>query len=300
MIRNRTVKYDNHEKEWEEVLNNPSKASLGESWFRKDTIDAWRHNRMRSFIDPFVDVDNDLSWITIGDGRYGTDANYLLCLGAKHVHATDISDKLLSIGSKNGFINTFSAENAEFLSCADNSYDYVLCKDALHHCPRPFIALDEMFRVAKKAVIFIEPRDQLIDRSLFFNLYGVLRKLFLRPQIDYGFESVGNYVYSFSEREVEKFMLGMHFRYLAFAGCNDAYINGVEYFSANPKNIPELILNFRIRVKIIILNLLTLFKFRRTGTLICALFKDKPSDLLKRKMQMSDWNFKELPVNPYL
>ncbi len=56
---------------------------------------------------------------------------------------------LLGKGSELGFIGEYSAQNAESLSFASNSFDYVFCKDAMHHCPRPVIALYEMLRVAR-------------------------------------------------------------------------------------------------------------------------------------------------------
>ena len=35
------------------------------------------------------------SWLTVGDGRYGTDAHYIFSKGVRNVLATDISDYLL-------------------------------------------------------------------------------------------------------------------------------------------------------------------------------------------------------------
>lgn len=39
----------------------------------------------------------------------------------------------------------------------DDAFDYVLCKDSYHHMPRPMIALYQMLRVARRAVVLIEP-----------------------------------------------------------------------------------------------------------------------------------------------
>ncbi|WP_158308790.1 methyltransferase domain-containing protein [Desulfocurvibacter africanus] len=76
------------------------------------------------------------------------------------------------------FIPEYSVENAEKLSFANGSYDYLLCKEAFHHFPRPMIALYEMLRVARKGIVLIEPNDNGAD----------------------GFEECGNYVYSLSRR----------------------------------------------------------------------------------------------------
>ena len=93
--------------------------------------------------------------MTIGDGRYGTDANAVFRLGATNVHCTDFSDRLLRAGFERGFIRDNSAQNAESLSFNDGSFDYVLCKEAYDNFPRPLIAIQEIFRVARRAVIMI-------------------------------------------------------------------------------------------------------------------------------------------------
>ena len=102
----------------------------------------------------------------------------MINLGVKKVHCSDISDKLLRIGNNKGFINEFSAQNAESLKFLDNSFDYVLCKEAFHHFPRPFIALHEMFRVSQKGVVLIEPRDDLIDKSFFYIISKLIKLIY--------------------------------------------------------------------------------------------------------------------------
>ena len=49
-----------------------------ETWKQFDTIDAWRHKRMYDNLLPLIKNYPFSKWLTIGDGRYGTDANYLL------------------------------------------------------------------------------------------------------------------------------------------------------------------------------------------------------------------------------
>ena len=103
-------------------------------------------------------------WLTLGDGRYGTEANYLISKGIDAM-ANDYSDKLLKIGKEIGFIEKYQKENAESLTFNDNEFDYVLIKEAFHHFPRPWIVLYEAFRVCKKGVILIEPNDQISHKS---------------------------------------------------------------------------------------------------------------------------------------
>ena len=60
-------------------------------------------------VKPFINNTN--YWLTVGDGRFGTDDQ------------PRISEKLLKIGNAK-----ITAQNAEKLSFADNSFDYVLIK----------------------------------------------------------------------------------------------------------------------------------------------------------------------------
>lgn len=127
-------------------------------WLLDGTIDSWRHARMYAFTDPITSVFKKASWLTVGDGKYGRDAHYLEQQEA-NVLATDISDVLLKKAKKEGYVEKYKKENAECLTFKDNSFDFVLCKESYHHFPRPIVALYEMIRVAKKAVILIEPND---------------------------------------------------------------------------------------------------------------------------------------------
>ena len=43
-----------------------------------------------------------------------------------------------------------------FMTFEDESFDFVLIKEALHHCPRPNLAISEMLRVAKKGIFINE------------------------------------------------------------------------------------------------------------------------------------------------
>jgi ubiquinone/menaquinone biosynthesis C-methylase UbiE len=295
-VKSDFVKYDRHDKEWSEVLATP----MAESWLKKDTLDAWRHNRLRSFVDQVVLNDLNASWLTVGDGRFGSDASYLIDLGARNVHASDISDTLLKIGSKKKFINSFSAQNAEFLTFEDNSFDYVFCKDALHHVPRPYLAMHEMLRVSKRGVFLIEPRDHFVDQAPFFWIYKMLRRFFFLPSEDHGFESIGNYVYTFSEREFKKFLLGMHLTDIAFSGCNDTYISGVEFIDINSRRIKDILVKAKVKLKILLLNCLNFLGFRNPGIIVVALFKTESDSQLKTKMRKKGWKFEKLPINPYL
>ncbi len=283
--------YDRHDDEWEECLNNEERKKVAETWMESGTLDKWRHERMLNKILPFIDADK--KWLTIGDGRYGTDANFIIRNGGK-AHATDISDKLLRIGHKNGYIKDFSEQNAEKLTFENNSFDYVLIKESFHHFPRPWIALYEAFRVAREGVILIEPNDEN------GSLLNTLRRTFTKKGKKYNFESVGNFVYKLNNHELEKFALGMHHRHVGFLKINDSYEKGVEFINLNTKNFKEKFMIRKIKTKIKLLNFLSKIKIFNYGLTISVVFKSKPSQELKNKLIKEGFVIKELPSNPYL
>ena len=70
------IKYDRHKEDWEDCLSQKDRIKFAESWMKSGTFDKWRHERMLKKILPFIN--EDLEWLTIGDGRYGTDANFII------------------------------------------------------------------------------------------------------------------------------------------------------------------------------------------------------------------------------
>jgi ubiquinone/menaquinone biosynthesis C-methylase UbiE len=174
--------YKSHQEHYFSYAPGENKDSHAKTWLRSDTLDYWRHHRMYQCLDPLIETDLNATWLTVGDGRYGTDANYLKQKGIDAL-ATDIGSKLLEEAQKIGFIEKFKEENAENLSFDDDSFDYVFCKESYHHFPRPMLALHEMLRVSKKAVILIEPNDAYVPETLreyfFVKLKNIL-KIILR------------------------------------------------------------------------------------------------------------------------
>ena len=262
------------------------------------SIDYWRHEQMYKTLTPLLDKDK--LWLTIGDG-IGTDANWLLKQGMK-VKASDIADTILKMSEAKGYIDGFFKENAEYLSFKDESLEYVLCKEAYHHFPRPYIALYEMIRVASKAVVLIEPNDIGIQWPFIIAIKNVLDR-FNTGLINsiwknrHSFETVGNYVYKISEREMEKVAMGINLPVIAFKGFND-------YFSANldlgqPHATSKKIFNF-VKSKIARKNFLCnigLVPFELITTII---FKQIPSEKTLAELKRSGYKIVKLKRNPYL
>jgi ubiquinone/menaquinone biosynthesis C-methylase UbiE len=293
-------KYDRHEAEWQKVLSDPSRKAVGEAWFRDDTLDAWRHARLREPLKAFIEADADASWLTVGDGRFGTDAHFLLRSGAKQVHCSDISDTLLKVGAERGYITAYSAQNAEALGFADGSFDFVYCKESFHHFPRPYLALYEMFRVARKAVILTEPRDQHADWSALLPVRNFLaERLGRRTTTRHEFEPVGNYVYALSERELEKFLLGMHYAHIALIGCNDAYAEGVELVPMDSPLEKDRRMKKKILSSIRRSDLMCRLGLKKPGFITAALFKQEPTSGLAASLRARGWELRQLPSTPY-
>ena len=215
------VTYDNHANEWSACLSDPNRRKVALSWLNNNTYDSQRHLRPLQRLLPLLS--RPTSWLTIGDGRFGTDGQFLLSHGASRVHCIDMSDTLLRKAYEQGFINEFSEQNAECLTFADDSFDYVLIKESFHHFPRPYIALNEAFRVASKGVIIIDNTD---EPSIYNALLCLIKSIFKRRQPlylhEFGFEPVGNFVYKTNKRELSKFLLGLHKRthcFLIYLRC---------------------------------------------------------------------------------
>lgn len=294
------VKYDNHIAEYSESLKNEETKLHYETWFDKSTLDYWHHSRLRDFLKIIIKHNTDASWLTVGDGRFGTDAHSLFVYGAKDVHASDISDELLIIGKQRKFITSFSSQNAEDLSFEDNSFDYVYCKESVHHFPRPYIALKEMFRVCRKGVIITEPRDQILDRSFMHSWIKLLKTILKKNTTDHAFEEVGNYIYSFSERELEKFLLGMHYTNISFLGINDVYMDGMEYIPYKPKSFSEKVFTLKFKIKLFFLDAISFLELRKTGVLSSILFKEEPEKDLLISLKNYGFKNKNLPKNPFI
>ena len=299
------VSYEMHKMHYEKTFD----LSRLNTWKNKDTVDYWRHKRMYNNLNVLIETYPGCSWLTVGDGRYGSDANYILSQGVEEVLATDISDRYLKIAKQEGFISDYKVENAEGLTFLDNSFDFVLCKEAYHHFPRPALALYEMLRVAKKGVVLIEPQDGNILVPSRFNIITAYKWLFraiknrLKAVINRkayysygGYEDVGNYVYTVSEREIEKVALGLNLRTVCFKGINDVYIDGVEFENAHVDSK----LFIEVKEKVRKLDKQSIRGLASYNILISIILKDRPAKDLMDALVKEGFTLHNLPYNPYV
>ena len=56
----------------------------------------------------------------------------------------------------------------------------------------------------------------------------------------------------------------------------------------------------KLRLRIIFGQMLNFLKIDDGGILIAALFKEKPTNNLKKILKRNGWNLKKLPRNPYI
>jgi SAM-dependent methyltransferase len=103
----------------------------------------------------------------------------------------------------------WSRQDAEALEYEDGSFDLTVVSAGLHHCHSPHRALLELYRVARVAALALESRDSVLMR-LAVGL-GAVDEYELAAVAAHGLRGGGvantstpNYVYRWSEREVEK------------------------------------------------------------------------------------------------
>ena len=297
-----TISYEAHEN-WYDKCYPDEQARLDaiSKWIeqkKKPTIGYFLHQRLFSLAVPLLEAQT--TWLTIGDG-YGFDANFLTENGCVAT-ATDISDTFLALSRKVGLIENYSIENAEKLSFADASFDYVFCKEAFHHFPRPYQAVYEMLRVARKGIILIEPHDPISRMPLLLALRNVLDN-FQTNLLEkiwknrYSFEEVGNYVFKLSERECEKMAMGLHLPAVAFKGIQN------NYYQPNTANEPanNSSKTFKkLRRKITFHTLLARLGVMPYQVLGAIIFKEMPSSQTLAKLKKAQYRTYIFPKNPYI
>jgi len=260
------------------------------------SIDYWRHERIYEMLRPLMNPGG--SWLTVGDG-IGTDGAWLE-KNKMDVIASDIGDTLLKKAQEQGFVSNISRQNAEALTYNDNTFDYVLCKEAYHHFPRPYLAVYEMLRASNKGIILIEPQDPIMSYPLLLLLKNIiyhfnhrwLRK-FWKNQ--YSFEEVGNYVYKISEREIEKIAMGIGYPAIAVAGINH-YYNNAPSMAQVPANPAEW---NKAKRKVAFKDLICKWGIVPYGLMCCIIFKTTPDQQTISDLQKKGFRYIELPPNPY-
>lgn len=99
-------------------------------------------------------------------GGVGGEATFFANHGFSDVTNTDFSQNAINVcGRRDPRLKT-RILNAEDMDLEDGSYDLVVVQDGLHHLPRPALGLNEMIRVARKAVIVLEPHTGFVAKAI--------------------------------------------------------------------------------------------------------------------------------------
>lgn len=272
-------------------VESEKQMDLPSRYTRPDSIDNWRHTRMLELTKPLWQAFPGGRWMTVGDGRYGSDAAYLHAHGVD-VIATSLTDERLRYAHDQGHISVYKAENAERISLADGAVDFVLCKESYHHFPRPPVALYEMLRVARVAVVLIEPLD---NPKILDAVKRRIKKL-IRGDREQQFEPSGNFLYRLNIRELGKLMTAMGETAIAFKGFNDFFHGRLGGYAAHQVNVGALLTRSGIMVQDV-LSKVGLLGF---GLGCVVVFKGEPPANIRKALHTAGFEIVQLPRNPYV
>jgi ubiquinone/menaquinone biosynthesis C-methylase UbiE len=124
-------------------------------------------------------------------GGDGEEAEFFQRLGAE-VTVADLSTVAMKAARVRNPALHCCCMDAESLSFADRSFDWVVVRDGLHHLARPAKGIYELERVSREGFAFLEGQDSLLVRLL------------CRVGIGENWDPAGGYVYRFSRREIYK------------------------------------------------------------------------------------------------
>ena len=278
--------YQRHRNEEREQIGLPS------CYAAPDSIDAWRHRRMLETLLPLLESYPKATWLTLGDGYYGSEAHFLQNHGADAT-ASSITDANLRSAQERGYVAKYRAENAEALTLADGSFEFVMCKESYHHFPRPAIAFYEMWRVARTGVVLIEPTE---DPRRALDSFKYLVKQVLRGDSTDQFEVSGNFLYRVSIREIEKMATALNGAWVAVRRYNDFYYAKAAADKYGTATVGNLITKFGLFVQ----DALCRMRLLNSGLATMMVFKHDIDPALRRKLSQRGFAMIKLPKNPYL
>lgn len=182
------------DKIWEENMNQGD--GFRDSFINLNNIWYWMHTYCLDYLSEFFLGIPKSTFLTVGDGYCGREGIHIKRFG-HYVHASDLQSCWIKKSFDDGLLDAYSQQNIYNLTFEDSSFDYVVVKESLHHMSMPYKGLYEMFRVAKKGIILIEPSDE---------------SYFEDPHQSY--ELSGNYMHCFNSRDLIK--AGLSFGFKAF------------------------------------------------------------------------------------
>jgi ubiquinone/menaquinone biosynthesis C-methylase UbiE len=181
-----------------------------DSWRRSSSLCGVAHERSsfyRRVLEQLLDdgvVRRDMSVLVVAGGR--ADRDVFRDLDFEHVTISNVDE---AVAAEELTPYEWSFQNAEALSYPDGSFDVTVVSAGLHHCRSPHRALLELYRVARVVAIGLESRDSTLMRIAI--RLGAVDEYELAAVAAHELRAGGvantstpNYVYRWSEREVEK------------------------------------------------------------------------------------------------
>lgn len=284
-----------HEKHMNDLINEKDKRLF--LLKNKDCVSYKINIRTLEILKPILKTKN--TWLTIGDYN-GFEAKYFYEHN-QSVIASDISDAFLKEAKAENLIIEYRKENVEHLNFNEDSFDYVSCREAFHHFPRAYLGIYEMIRVAKKGVILIEPIDLLSKLPLVLlikNICDLINPYFINKiwKNRFSWETVGNYVFKISEREIEKIAMGIGLSCIAFKEIN-VLLRIKENIDVVPTDQKLL---KKLKLKLGLMNLFCKLRIIPYNTLCSIIFKEMPDKELLEDLKKNGYKIIKLPANPYL
>jgi ubiquinone/menaquinone biosynthesis C-methylase UbiE len=148
--------------------------------------------------------------LVVCGGSY--DKQMLTSVGVKHAVISNVD---FHAGVTDYAPYEWSYQDAENLTVGDRSVDWCVVNAGLHHCASPHRALCEMLRVSRKGIVVIESRDsvlmQIATRFKLTNMFE-LQVAALSDGQSGGYRNtkIPNYIYRWTERDVEKAVMSYH------------------------------------------------------------------------------------------
>jgi SAM-dependent methyltransferase len=100
-------------------------------------------------------------------GGIGGEGTFLRDAGFRDVTVSDLSEQALRRCEQfDPRLRTRRLNAEDMTEVDDGAYDVVLVQDGLHHLPRPTLGFTEMLRVAREAVVVIEPHYGMVGKVM--------------------------------------------------------------------------------------------------------------------------------------
>jgi hypothetical protein len=248
---------------------------------------------MYAHLQTLIDSHPAASWLTVGDS--GADAYFLRSAGIRDVTATCISEAGLRWLARQGHLPDVAirAENAEALGLPAESVDFVLCKEAYHHFPRPPIAFYEMLRVCRKAVVLIEPVEGNGARPLDVTKRAIKRLLRGETAAEQLFEDTGNYIFRLSHVEVAKMSAALQLPMVAYRHFNDFFALAIAARDRRER-WPMLFQSLGIAIQ----DTLCRLGLTNWGLIAMIVFKTPPAEAVLSALRRCRFSVQPVPRNP--